>query len=71
MVPTAAVQTGQKGTFVFVVGSDGTAELRPVKTGIAFEDVTVISDGIEPGESVVTDGQLRLYPGAKLDIKQP
>jgi multidrug efflux system membrane fusion protein len=71
VVPTAAVQTGQKGTYVYVARAEGTAELRPVKTGVAFEDVTVISEGVKPGESVVIDGQMRLYPDAKLDVKKP
>ena len=71
VVPTAAVQTGQQGTFVYVARSDGTAELRPVKTGIPFEEVTVIDEGVKAGETVVTDGQLRLYPDAKLDIRKP
>lgn len=69
VVPSAAIQTGQKGTYVYIARSDGTAELRPVKTGIAFEDVTIVTEGVKPGETVVTDGQLRLYPDAKLDIK--
>ena len=69
VVPTAAIQTGQKGTFLFVAKSDGTAELRPVKTGIAYESVTVITEGVKPDESVVIDGQMRLFPDAKLDIK--
>jgi multidrug efflux system membrane fusion protein len=71
VVPAAAVQTGQNGTFVFVARADGTAELRQVKTGITFKDVTVISEGVKPGETVVTDGHLRLYPDAKLDVKNP
>jgi multidrug efflux system membrane fusion protein len=71
VVPAAAVQTGQKGIFVFIARADGTAEMRPVKTGITYEGVTVISEGVKPGETVVTDGQLRLYPDAKLDIKKP
>ena len=69
VVPAAAVQTGQKGPFVFVAKEDGTAEMRPVVPGITFEDVTVISEGVKPGETVVTDGHLRLSPGAKLDVK--
>jgi multidrug efflux system membrane fusion protein len=64
------VQTGQKGTYVYIARGDGTAELRPVKTGIAHEDVTIVSEGVKPGETVVTDGQLRLYPDAKLDVKK-
>lgn len=69
VVPAAAVQTGQKGTFVFVARTDGTTEMRPVVPGITFEEVTVIKEGIKPGETVVTDGHLRLYPDARLDIK--
>lgn len=67
-VSSAAVQTGQQGQFVFVV-KENSAELRPVKSGITYEDVTVIQDGLTPGEQVVTDGQLRLFPGAKVEIK--
>ncbi len=49
VVPGAAVQTGQQGTFVFVAKEDGSAEMRPVKAGITFENVTVINEGISPG----------------------
>lgn len=69
VVPTAAVQTGQQGTFVYVARGDHTAELRPVKTGIAHDGLTVIQEGVKPGETVVVDGQLRLYPDARMDIK--
>jgi len=69
VVPAAAVQTGQKGPFVFVAKDDGTAEMRPVVPGITYEDVTVITDGVKPGETVVTDGHLRLSPGTRLDVK--
>ena len=71
VVPTAAIQTGQKGPYVYVAKADGAAELRPVKTGLTFEEVTVISEGVKSGETVVVDGQMRLYPDAKLDIKKP
>ena len=70
VVPTAAIQNGQRGTYLYVAKSDGVAEMRPVKTGVAFEGVTVVNEGVKPGESVVIDGQMRLYPDAKLDIKQ-
>ena len=62
---TAAVQTGQQGAYLFVV-TDGSAELRPVTTGPSWQGLTVIEAGIKAGESVVTDGQMRLYPGAKV-----
>ena len=68
VIPSQAVQTGQQGQFVFVVKEDS-AELRPVKTGITHEDMIVIENGLAPGEQVVTDGQILLMPGAKVEIK--
>jgi len=68
VVSTQAIQTGQQGQFVFVV-KDGTAELRPVTADVTYEDVTVIEKGLSAGEQVVTDGQMRLMPGAKVEIK--
>ena len=70
LVPTPAVQTGQQGQFVFVVKSDMTAEQRPVKVGEAVESWTIIEQGVQPGERVVTDGQLRLVPGSRVEIRQ-
>ena len=69
VVPTQAVQTGQSGDFVFVIKSDQTAESRPVKVARTLGTESVIAKGIEPGETVVTDGQLRLIPGIKVQIK--
>ena len=69
LVPAQAVQQGQQGPYVYVVGPDGTAELRPVKTGQTRDGEVVVLDGIKGGEKVVTDGQLRLFPGAKVEIK--
>ncbi len=69
LVPTAAVQTGQNGQYVFVVKGDNTVESRPVNTGITVNHYTVIEKGLNPGETVVTDGQVQLKPGAKVDIK--
>lgn len=69
VVPTAALQTSQNGTFVYVVNQDLTAEPRPVKVGWTVGDDTVLASGVQPGQRVVTDGQLRLTPGAKVDIK--
>jgi multidrug efflux system membrane fusion protein len=68
VVPTQAVQTGQKGQYLFVVSGD-TAELRPVKVGVAYEGVTVIEQGLKPGETVVIDGQMRVVPGGKIQVK--
>jgi multidrug efflux system membrane fusion protein len=69
VVPTQAVQTGQSGDFVFVIKPDQTAESRPVKVARTLGTESVIAKGIEPGETVVTDGQLRLIPGIKVQIK--
>lgn len=70
VVPTQAVQTGQQGQFVFVIKADMTAEQRPVKAGDAVDGGTVIEQGVQPGERVVTDGHLRLVPGAKVELRQ-
>ena len=67
LVPAAAVQTGQRGSQVFVVKPDHTVELREVQTGRSANGLTVIRSGIKAGETVVTDGQLRLVPGAKVE----
>ena len=69
VVPSSAVQTGQSGEFVFVVKSDQTVEKRPVTLGPVHGQETVILTGIQPDETVVTDGQLRLVPGAKVNAK--
>ena len=69
VVPSPAVQDGQSGQFVYVVGADMTAESRPVKVARTIGTDSVISQGVKPGETVVTDGQLRLIPGLKVQIK--
>ena len=65
----AAVQTGPQGTYVFVVKADQTAELRPVAVDRSAGTETIIATGVKAGETVVTDGQLRLVPGSKVTIK--
>ena len=69
VVPSQAVQTGQNGQFVYVVKPDQTAEERPVTVGIAYQGETVVQGGLKAGETVVTDGQLRLEPGTRVNIK--
>lgn len=71
VVPSQAVQTGQNGQFVFVVTKDGVAEIRPVSTGPVFKGVTVVEKGLQSGEQVVVDGQMRVVPGGRVEIKQP
>jgi multidrug efflux system membrane fusion protein len=69
VVPSQAVQAGQDKSFVYVVKADSTVEVRTVKTGATIDNMTVIQEGLKPGEQVVTDGQLRLVPGAKVQSK--
>lgn len=70
VVPTDAVQTGQMGTYVFVVKEDKTVDLRPITVVRSWKSVSVIAKGLEPGETVVTDGQIRLAPGTRISIKE-
>src|SRR5580658_5895644 len=66
VVPTQAVQTGQNGLYVFVVKPDSTVEMRTVTTGETLDQDTVIQKGVQLGETVVTEGQLRLEPGTRV-----
>ena len=66
VVPAEAVQNGQQGSFVYAVEADNHVEPRPVTTGRAWGSKMVIASGLEPGETVVTDGQLRIFPGAPI-----
>ena len=70
VVPTEAIQSGQVGTYVFVVKDDRTVEIRPVSVVRNWKNVTVLAKGLEPGETVATDGQIRLAPGVKVSIKE-
>jgi multidrug efflux system membrane fusion protein len=69
LVSSQAVQTSQEGQIVFVVKPDLTVEIRPVEVGRPIGGDVIITKGLKPGERVVTDGQLRLVPGAKVEIK--
>jgi membrane fusion protein, multidrug efflux system len=69
VVPNQAVQTGQDGQFVYVVKQDRTVEMRPVVTGARVDQELVIDRGLEPGETVVTEGQLRLTPGSHVQFQ--
>jgi membrane fusion protein, multidrug efflux system len=70
VVPNQAVQTGQDGQFVYVVKQDRTVEMRPVTTGTRVDQELVIDRGLEPGETVVTEGQLRLTPGSHVQVQE-
>ena len=69
VVPSQAIQTGQQGAYVFVVKPDLTVEARPIAVGRALDGETVVQKGLTAGERVVTEGQVRLVPGAKVQIK--
>jgi len=69
VVPTQAVQTGQQGQYVYVIKDDMTAEYRLVTAGRTFDRWVVLDKGVTAGEKVVIDGQLRLVPGAKVELK--
>lgn len=69
VVPSLAVQTGQQGTYVFVVKADQTVDLRAVTVERTAGDQSVIASGLKPGETVVTDGQLRLNAGTRVSVK--
>lgn len=68
LAPTSAVQTGQKGDYVFIIKPDQTAEMRLVKVDFVYKNETVIAQGVDAGEAVVTEGQLRLVTGTRVDI---
>ena len=68
VIAPAAIQAGQSGTYVFVIKDDNTAEARPVTVDRTVGGMAVISKGLSPGEKVVTDGQLRLSNGTRVQI---
>ena len=71
IVPAAAIQRGSQGTFVYLVNAGKTVSVRPVTVGVAEGDDTAITDGLTPGELVVTDGAERLRDGSKVEVKEP
>jgi membrane fusion protein, multidrug efflux system len=71
VVPSAAVQQGQSGAYVFVIKPDDTVDLRPVTIDRTVGEATVVATGLTAGERVVTDGQMRLTPGAKVEVQEP
>jgi multidrug efflux system membrane fusion protein len=68
VVPAQAISTNQDGQFVYVVKPDDTVESRPIIAGASIGGQSIIQEGLKPGETVVVDGQLRLVPGARVEI---
>ena len=69
-VPSRAVQQGADGNFLYAVKDDSSVEMRRVETLASEEDVTAVRGAIQIGETIVTDGHLRLTPGAKVRVKE-
>jgi multidrug efflux system membrane fusion protein len=69
VVPNQAIQTGQNGAFIYVVKEDKTVETRPVVTGARVGQDMVVDQGLNVGETVVIEGQLRLAPGSKVVVR--
>ena len=71
VVPTVAITAGPAGSFVYVMGRDSTVSVRPVTVQRTREELSVIASGVQPGETIVTDGQIRLGPGSRVVVRQP
>jgi multidrug efflux system membrane fusion protein len=71
VVPAEAVQTGPNGQYVYAVKPDNKVEIRVVTPGRAFGQKMIIEKGLAPGDTVVTDGQLRLFPNATIQAVDP
>ena len=71
VVPSQAIQPGQQGPYVYVVKPDQTVESRLVTPGVRLGAETIVDKGLKPAERVVTDGQLRLVPGARIEARPP
>jgi len=69
VVPSQAVQTGQRGEYVYVVKQDRSVEMRPVRVSESVDQQSIIASGVQPGETVVTDGQIRLTPKSHVEVK--
>ncbi len=70
VIPSRALQIGQKGEYVWVVKEDKMAEMREVKVGARFKDEVIIEKGLNQGDTIVIDGQLKLMPGSKVEIRK-
>jgi multidrug efflux system membrane fusion protein len=67
VVPTVAIQHGPQGTYVYVVGQDKTAQMKPVTIALTTGDATVIGNGLGAGEQVITEGQNQVRPGGRVE----
>ena len=71
VVPTQAVASGQQGTYVYVLNADSTVSTRPVEVERTVDELAIVARGLRAWEPVVTEGQMRLSPGAKVLVRKP
>src|SRR5262249_1468445 len=71
VLPRVAIQHGPQGTFVYVVGQDKTAQMKPVAIALTAGDVAVIAKGLDGGERVITEGQNQVRPGGRVEPASP
>jgi multidrug efflux system membrane fusion protein len=71
VIPSSVVQRGPQGTYAYVIKPDKTAEMRPIKVGQTEGNLTLVENGLKPGEQVVVDGQYKLQPGARVEPSSP
>jgi multidrug efflux system membrane fusion protein len=71
VVPSAAIQTGNQGTFVWVAQPDNTVKIQPIKVALAEGQVTILDSGPKPGDKVIVDGADRLRNGATVVVSTP
>jgi len=69
VVPSPAVTLGQQGSYVYVMNADSTVTPRPIEVERSMDELTIVEKGLAPGETVITDGQLRLSPGARVMVR--
>lgn len=70
-LPSAAIQRGPEGLYVWLVGPDSTAKMAPVMTGPAQDDKTVVESGVSPGDRIIVSGQYRLQPNSAVQFEEP
>src|SRR4029077_1905961 len=71
VVPSSVVQRGPQGTYAYVINTDKTVEMRPIKVAQTEANLALVDDGLKPGEQVVVDGQYKLQPGAHVELTSP
>jgi multidrug efflux system membrane fusion protein len=71
VVPSSVVQRGPQGTYAYVIKTDKTVEMRPIKVAQTEANVALIDSGLKAGEQVVVDGQYKLQPGAHVELTPP